>query len=120
MEATTNSGEFWTTLSRTSVPVRCSVRSHSRVPRSRRMQSWSMKPAMMQWSRAESSAFFIRLQQSLLFGDLDDLLVSLFDLPRGLRVDAIAAAGFNAEIIFLRELVGAHEREEIRVLAGLE
>ena len=38
--------------------------------------------------------FFIGLQQFLLPGDLDDLLMRLLDLPRGLRVDAVAAAGW--------------------------
>jgi len=55
MDAATNSGESCTTLSRINVPWRPSVRSHSRVPRSRRTQSWSMKPVITE-RRSASSA----------------------------------------------------------------
>ena len=37
-----------------------------------------------------------------------DLIEGLLDLPRGLRVDAVAAAGFNAETVLLRKLMRAH------------
>ena len=50
----TNSGEFCTTLSRTNVPERPSVKSQSSVPWSRRLQSWSMNPAVMQRSNGSS------------------------------------------------------------------
>ena len=59
-------------------------------------------------------------QQPLLPGDLQDLLECLLHLPRRLRVDAIAAARLHAEIALLGELVGAHQRVEVRLLAGLE
>ena len=45
--------------------------------------------------------FFIRLQQALLGGDLRDLRKGLFNLPRGLRVNAVPPTGVDMEIVFL-------------------
>ena len=53
-------------------------------------------------------------------GDIDNLLVSLLHLPCAQRVNSITPALISVEAAVLRELIGAHEREKIRVLAGLE
>ena len=68
----------------------------------------------------QSRSSILAPQQPLLPGDLQDLLEGLLDLPRRLRVDAVAAAGLDAEAVLLGELVGAHQRVEVRFLAGLE
>ncbi len=59
-------------------------------------------------------------EEALLFGNLEDLGEGLFDLAGGLGIDAVAAAGFDAEVVVPGILVGAHQGEEIGVLACLE
>ena len=49
-----------------------------------------------------------------------DLLERLLLLSCDLRVDAVAAAAIKAEAVRFGEVVGSHQRDEIRVRALLE
>ena len=58
--------------------------------------------------------------QLLLTRDPNDLLASLFDLPRCLGVNAVTPALLQIEVIPLRETERAHQCEKVRFLARLE
>ena len=90
MLAATNNGEFCTTLSRTNVPERPPTTSQSSVPWSRRRQSWSMNPAVMQRGSASSAAAAAAAFSPP--AGLRDLLECLLYLTGDLGVDAVTAA----------------------------
>jgi hypothetical protein len=56
----------------------------------------------------------------LLPRELEDLIAGLFDLAGHMRVDAVAAALFDVEIVLLGEFVSLHEGEKIRIPTGFE
>ncbi len=62
----------------------------------------------------------VAVVEPLLVGGLQDLLAGLLDLAGDLGVDAVAAATIEAEAVRFREVVGAHQGDEVGVLAGLE
>ena len=62
----------------------------------------------------------ITVVEALLVGGLQDLLAGLLYLAGDLGVDAVAAAALKAEAVRFGEVIGSHQRDEIRVRAVLE
>ena len=58
--------------------------------------------------------------EALLPRDADDLLEGLVHFAGDLGIDAVALAGADVEPLVARELPGAHQRVEVRLLASLE
>ena len=58
--------------------------------------------------------------QAIPLRQLHDLVKGLVHLPGSLRVNAIAPALLDAEVVVPRELIRPHQGEEIRFLARLE
>ena len=63
--------------------------------------------------RLSSLVFCPSPHEFLPFGDLDDLIEGLLHLPRRLGIDAVATTTVAVEAAVLRELIRAHQREEI-------